>query len=56
MKCIQLEGLRIFGEFPEKHFQTFLDYCEIDNDYFDKVIDSWRSPHLCKKMIRMSGN
>jgi N-acetyl sugar amidotransferase len=37
------------GEFPEKHFQTFLDYCDIDKEYFDKVIDSWRSPHIWKK-------
>ena len=47
------EGIQLVnkfdGEFPKKHFQTFLDYCDIDKDYFDEVIDSWRSPHLWKK-------
>tara|TARA_A100001015_G_C14996396_1_gene716401 strand:+ start:3 stop:1166 length:1164 start_codon:yes stop_codon:yes gene_type:complete len=47
------EGIQLVnkfdGEFPKKHFQTFLDYCDIDKDYFDEVIDSWRSPHLWRK-------
>ena len=47
------EGIQLVnkfdGEFHKKHFQTFLDYCDIDKDYFDEVIDSWRSPHLWKK-------
>lgn len=37
------------GEFPSKYFQTFLDYCDITEDYFWEVIDSWRSPHLWGK-------
>lgn len=37
------------GEFPKKYFETFLEYCDIDKEYFDKVIDSWRSPHIWKK-------
>ena len=48
VKGIQLVN-KFDGEFPKKHFQTFLDYCDIDKDYFDEVIDSWRSPHLWKK-------
>jgi N-acetyl sugar amidotransferase len=47
------EGIQLVnkfdGEFPKKYFQTFLDYCDIDKDYFDEVIDSWRSPHLWRK-------
>lgn len=34
------------GEFPEKYFKTFLEYCDITEDYFWEVINSWRSPHL----------
>jgi len=34
------------GEFPSKWFRTFLDYCDISEEYFWEVINSWRSPHL----------
>lgn len=34
------------GEFPLKWFKTFLDYCDISEEYFWEVINSWRSPHL----------
>jgi len=34
------------GEFPKKHFKEFLEYCDITEEYFWEVIDSWRSPHL----------
>jgi N-acetyl sugar amidotransferase len=34
------------GEFPEKYFKTFLDYCDITESYFWEVINSWRSDHL----------
>jgi N-acetyl sugar amidotransferase len=34
------------GEFPEKYFKTFLEYCDISEDFFWEVINSWRSPHL----------
>jgi N-acetyl sugar amidotransferase len=37
------------GEFPEKHFQTTLDYMDISKELFWDVIDSWRSPHIWKK-------
>lgn len=37
---------RYDGEFPEKYFQTFLDYCDITKEEFTAVIDSWRSPHI----------
>jgi N-acetyl sugar amidotransferase len=38
------------GEFPEKYFKVFLEYCAITEEYFWEVIDSWRSPHLWKKI------
>ena len=38
------------GEFPKKYFKIFLDYCDITEDYFWEVIDSWRSPHLWEKI------
>ena len=34
------------GEFPEKYFKVFLEYCDITEDYFWEIIDSWRSEHL----------
>ena len=36
------------GEFPKKYFNEFLEYCDITEEHFWKVIDSWRSPHLWK--------
>ena len=38
------------GEFPEKYFKTFLEYCDISEIEFWEVIDSWRSPHIWKKV------
>ena len=47
------EGVQLIrkfdGEFPEKYFKVFLEYCDIGEDYFFQVIDSWRSPHLWGK-------
>ncbi|MHA8087414.1 N-acetyl sugar amidotransferase [Aquirufa sp. Wall-65K1] len=37
------------GEFPQKYFQTFLEYCDITEEYFFDVIDSWRSDHIWDK-------
>lgn len=37
------------GEFPKKYFETFLEYCDISEEYFWETIDSWRSPHLWGK-------
>jgi N-acetyl sugar amidotransferase len=37
---------RYDGEFPQKHYRDFLDYCEITAEEFSQVIDSWRSDHL----------
>ena len=38
------------GEFPDKYFKTFLDYCDITEEYFWEVVDSFRSPHLWVKI------
>lgn len=47
------EGVRLVhkydGEFPRKYFQDFLSYCDISENYFWDIIDSWRSPHLWVK-------
>ncbi len=40
---------RYDGEFPRKYLQEFLDYCEIAEEDFQMVIDSWRSDHIWKK-------
>lgn len=40
---------RFDGEFPIENYKTFLDYCDITDDYFHETIDSWRSPHLWEK-------
>jgi N-acetyl sugar amidotransferase len=52
-KITREEGIalvkRYDGEFPRKHYQTFLDYCGITDEEFQAVIDSWRSDHLWRK-------
>ncbi len=34
------------GEFPKKHFETFLKYTGVNEEQFWEVIDSWRSEHI----------
>ncbi len=34
------------GEFPKKYFPDFLSYCEIEEDEFWEISDSWRSEHI----------
>lgn len=38
------------GEFPQKYFHEFLEYCGITKEHFWAVIDSWRSPHLWERV------
>ena len=38
------------GEFPSLYFDVFLEYANIEKEYFHKVIDSWRSDHLWEKI------
>lgn len=41
---------RYDAEFPLKHFKTFLEFCDISEEEFHEVIDSWRSEHLWEKI------
>ena len=34
------------SEFPEKFYKKFIDFCEITDDEFRAIIDSWRSDHI----------
>lgn len=36
------------GEFPQKYFKDFLEYLNISEKYFFKIVDSWRLPHIWK--------
>lgn len=40
---------RYDGEFPEKYFQTFLEYTGLTEAQFWAAADSWRSPHLWER-------
>lgn len=39
---------RYDGEFPKKYYKDFIEYCEISDDEFNNIIDSWRSDHIWK--------
>lgn len=49
------EGIRLIkrfdGEFPSLYFKTFLEYCDLEEEHFWEIIDSWRSPHLWEKQF-----
>lgn len=34
------------SELPQKYFDVFLEYCDITEEEFWEVIDSWRSDHI----------
>ncbi|MFH1995883.1 MAG: N-acetyl sugar amidotransferase [Candidatus Omnitrophota bacterium] len=38
------------GEFPRKYFGDFLSYCDITEELFWEVVDSWRSPRLWERV------
>ncbi|WP_404712382.1 N-acetyl sugar amidotransferase [Sphingomonas sp. MMS24-J13] len=40
---------RYDGEFPQKHYREFLEYCGTTDEFFHEVVDSWRSDHLWRK-------
>lgn len=47
-EAVSLVG-RYDGEFPNKFFNTFLEYCGITEKYFWEVVDSWRADHVWTK-------
>ena len=48
-EAVKLVG-RFDGEFPEKYFNTFLEYCDITEKVFWDTVDSWRPKHIWKKV------
>lgn len=53
-KITREEGIalvkRYDGEFPKKYFQEFLQYCDITEEQFNEVVDSWRSDHIWEQV------
>ncbi|MDY0873649.1 N-acetyl sugar amidotransferase [Dongia rigui] len=53
-KITREEGIALIkrydGEFPKKHFKEFLDYCQMSEDQFWEIVESWRSEHVWKKV------
>ena len=41
---------RYDGEFPKKYFKDFLEYLDISEEYFWKIVDSYRPTHLWEKV------
>jgi len=41
---------RYDAEFPEKHYQDFLKYCQITEDYFWEVCERWRNDNLWERI------
>ncbi len=37
------------GEFPQRHYTEFLEYCGITDEEFRMVVDSWRAEHIWKE-------
>jgi N-acetyl sugar amidotransferase len=37
------------SEFPKKYYELFLEYCDINEEEFIEIIDSWRSDHVWVK-------
>ena len=52
-KITREEGVNLVkkydGEFPSKHFEKFLEFCRINQDEFEDLVDSWRSEHIWTK-------
>ena len=37
------------GEFPKRHYQLFLEYCDVTDEEARAVFDSWRGDHIWQK-------
>ena len=40
---------RFDGEFPERHYDEFLDFVDLERETFQAIVDSWRSEHIWVK-------
>lgn len=40
---------RFDGEFPQKYYAKFLEYCDITDAEFQELVDSWRSDHIWRE-------
>lgn len=53
-KITREEGISLVrkydGEFPSKYMREFLEFCNLSENNFFKVIDSWRSSHIWSKI------
>lgn len=52
-KITREEGIalvkRYDGEFPQRHYADFLEYCDISDEEFRAIVDSWRAEHIWRK-------
>ncbi len=52
-KITREEGIALVkkfdGEFPNKYYKEFLEYCDITEAHCHEIIDSWRADHLWEK-------
>ena len=37
------------SEFPKKYYKDFLEYCDITEEEFNNILDSWRPSHIWRK-------
>ena len=44
------------GEFPQKYYKNFFEILSTHQPKFEKIIDSWRSPHIYGKRIITNGS
>jgi len=49
-KITREEGIALVrkfdGEFPKRYYKEFLEYCSMDEEKFEDVVNSWRPAHL----------
>ncbi len=52
-KITREEGVALVKKFdgalPSRYYKVFLDYCDLTDEEFEAVIDSWRSEHIWKQ-------
>ena len=52
-KITREEGIalvkRYDGEFPRRHYADFLEYCAMNDDEFQEIVDKWRPPHVWER-------